>query len=191
MLSKKLADFSLHEDDLAFAAGCLKEINNIPKQNLIVRQALWRSSAIHFMKCFGKNAARSQLHANKIFKGDATALVIFKYFSDLRDKHFIHDENSYTQSLPGAILNKSDKRHKIEKIVCLNTTANTLTQTNYNNLGLLIQKTHSWVIREFDNLCDKITKELEIKSYDDLHNREGVTYKAPGIDEIDKNRINN
>ena len=112
----------------------------------------------------------------------------FNYFKELRHKHIIHDENSYAQSIPGAILNGRDKTYKIEKIVCLSAIAETLGQENYNNLSLLIKTAKQWVIGEFDKICENLTQELEAKPYDELINRKAITYTAPGLDQISKNR---
>ena len=79
---------------------------------------------------------------------------MFDYFKNLRNKHFIHDENSYAQSLPGAVLNKGNKPFKIEKIICVNTVAETLEQENYSNLQLLIEKARDWVDKEFEALFE-------------------------------------
>jgi hypothetical protein len=186
--SKRLADLALHRADLEFAAECLKTINLVSDKPGVLRQALWRAAIIHYMKCFGHSGARFQLSAERIYKGNTPALVAFSYFKELRDRHFVHDENSHAQSVPGAILNRRDKPYKIEKIVCFSVMAETLGQDNYNNLHLLVQTAQTWVVNEFDALCQTLTKELEAKSYDELDSREPITYKAPTIDEIGKNR---
>ena len=186
--SKQLADLSLHKTDLEFAFECLETINQTSDKPWVVRQALWRSATIHYTKCFGGNKARGQLDSNKIYKGNSDALTAFNYFKNLRNKHFIHDDNSYAQSIPCAILNKPAKSYKIEKIVCFSAIGETLEQGNWNNLHLLIQTARKWVVVEFDILCDTITKELEAKPYEDLNNLEPVTYTVPKIDDLKKNR---
>lgn len=185
--AKRLADLGLHKSDLEFAAKCLEEINCAPDESRVVRQALWRSAIVHYLKCFG-SGARFQLHADKIYKGDTPGLSVHNYFLSLRNKHVVHDENSYAQCIPGAILNSREHNHKITKIICFNAIAETLCQDDYSNLHLLIQRAKAWVIGEFDRLCEILTRELETESYDDLYNREATTYKVPKVDEIDKKR---
>jgi hypothetical protein len=186
---KRLADLSLHESDLNFALECLETINRVPDEPNIVRRALWHSAIVHFFKCFGDSSARFQLNArDKIYKGDLQGQDIFKYFESLRNKFFVHDENSYAQCIPGAVLNKRDHPYKIEKIVCFCASADTLNQPNYSNLKLLIHKAKSWLVSEFDTLCGILTKELEAESYDDLLSREGITYRAPTVNEIHEKR---
>jgi hypothetical protein len=187
--AKRLSDLALHKADLDFAEKCLDEINQIPIESNIIREALWRSAIVHFLKCFGDSAARFHLSAEKIFKIDAPeALVAFNYFRDLRNKHLVHDENSYAQSVPGAILNKGNKDYKIEKIVCFAAIAVTLAQENYSNLKLLIQKSRTWVVDQFDTVCEKITVELEKESYENLFSKELLNYRVPRIDEINRKR---
>jgi len=186
--ARRLADLALHKSDLEFAGEALFAINHVPEQPWAIRQALWRTAIIHYMKCFGDSGARFQLSAEKIYKGKPLALTAFNYFKELRHKHIVHDENSYAQSIPGAILNGRHKAYKIEKIVCLSAIAETLSQENYNNLSLLIETAKQWVVGEFDMICGNLTKELEAKPYDELMHREAITYTAPGLDQISKNR---
>ena len=186
--SKRLAALSLHNTDLVIAAKCLEMINQISDSQPFLKQMLWLAAIIHYFKCFGNSRSRSSLSAKKIYKKDAEGLSTFNYFKALRNKHVVHDENSYTQCLPGAILNRRDKDYKIEKVVCLSVTAETLSQTDYSNLSLLIKTTKAWVATEFDNLCQVVTDELETKPYDELYSREEITYSKPTIDEIYENR---
>ncbi len=189
--ARRVSDLLLHRYDLEFADACLEEINKAPVDPPIMREALWRSAIVHFAKCFGSSAARFQLSREKIYKGEPPeAKQVFEYFQHLRDKHVVHDENSYSQSIPGAVLNRGDKPYKIEKILCLGAHANTLEQGNYNNLKLLIQKALAWVVAEFDTCCDVVTKELEALPYEDLLKRPEVTYRVPSAEEIGDNRKN-
>lgn len=68
--AKRLADLSLHQWDLEFAASCLEAINQVPDEPYVIRTALWNSAIIHYTKCFGDNAARFQLHAESIYEGN-------------------------------------------------------------------------------------------------------------------------
>ena len=114
--------------------------------------------------------------------------MVFEYFKDLRNKHFVHDENSYAQSIPGAVLNNGTKNYKIEKIVCLAAFSATLEQGNYSNLKLLIEKAKAWVVAEFDSLCERLTGALEKESYEDLLERDAITCRVPSVDEVSRAR---
>jgi hypothetical protein len=187
--AQRLADLSLHKSDLDFAADCLAAINQVPEEPTVFATALWRSAVIHYMKCFGDSGARFQLSAEKIYRGEPPeALVNFQLFRDLRNKHLVHDENSYAQSVPGAVLNKGNKSYKIEKIICLKLTFEVLGQESYNNLKLLIDKAHAWVVSEFDALCEILAKELETESYQRLSARQSVNYRVPTVEDMGKNR---
>ena len=187
--AKRLSDLALHKADLDFADQCLDAINQTPKDSHVIREALWRSAIVHFLKCFGDSGARFQLSAQKILKTEPPqAMMAFSYFRDLRNKHLVHDENSYAQSLPGAILNKGNKDYKIEKIVCLAAIAVTLVQDNFSNLKMLIQKSRTWVVEQFDLLCKMITEELENEAYTNLCAKQTINYSVPVVDEIHKNR---
>jgi len=187
--AQRLSDLALHKSDLDFADACLDALNTVLMETTVIRGALWQSAIVHFSKCFGDSGARFQLSAERIYKTEPPeAMVVFRYFRDLLNKHVVHDENSYVQSLPGAVLNGGDKTYKIEKIVCLNAVGITLEQANYSNLKLLIGKARTWVDSEFDKLCDILTKELELEPYETLLTKEAISYQAPTVDEISKNR---
>lgn len=185
----RLSGLALHKIDLEFADHCLEAINVSPEEPSVIREALWRSAIVHLLKCFGNSKARFRLMSDEVLQGDPPeAKEAFKYFKSLRDKHFVHDENSYAQSIPGAVLNKGDKDYKVEKIVCLSASSVTLVQDNYGNLKLLIGRSLQWVTQEFDQLCEKITETLEKESYTELVARADLTYKAPTLEELHRNR---
>jgi hypothetical protein len=165
----RISDLVLHRHDLEFADACLEAINRVPIDPPTVREALWRCARVHFAKCFGNSAARFQLSHKKIYRNEPPeARRVFEHFQHLRDKHVVHDENSYSQSIPGAVLNRGDKPYKIEKILCFEAHKNTLEQGSYGQLKLLIQKALAWVVSEFDTCCEIVTKELEAIPYDEL-----------------------
>lgn len=185
----RLSDLALHKTDLEFADQCLEAINAVPEEPYVLRESLWRSAIIHFLKCFGKSNARSRLKTDDVFQGEPPeAIEAFKYFLSLRDKHLVHDDNSYAQSIPGAVLNDGGKDYKIEKIVCFSASSVTLEQANYSNLKLLIGKALLWVTQEFDHLCEKLTETLELETYATLLAKKDLTYHAPSIDELNKTR---
>jgi hypothetical protein len=142
----------------------------------------------HYMKCFG-DGARFQLAAEKIYRTDPSeALRVFAYFKALRNKHLIHDENSYAQADPGAILSNESKPYKIEKIVCPAMISVTLEQANYANLKLLIEKALAWVISEFDLLCNQLSAELESEDRQSLMARPPLIANPTNPNEINSRR---
>ena len=187
--TKRLASLSLHRVDLELAVQCLEAINRVSDGSEVEREALWRSAIVAYFKCFQHSAARFQLREKDIYGAEPDGLVAFKHLKALRDKHLVHDENSYAQSIPAAVLNREGKPPKIAKIVCLNIFAKTLDQNNYNNLHLLIEKAKSWMIAEFDEHCNRLAQKLEAESYESLSKREEVSVlPMPRVEEIGKDR---
>lgn len=135
--AKRLADLTLHRTDLKFAVGYLEGINLVAEESEWLRTGLWHSAIVHFMKCFGSSKSRVSLNPKKVYKGTKVARKVFEYFGSLRDKHLVHDENSYTQCYPGTILNKKGCDHQIAKIICVAFVSVTLDQAGYSNLCLL------------------------------------------------------
>lgn len=186
--AKRLADLALHKSDLEFASESLAGINDVSGK-ILLQRALWRSAIINLMKCFGDNESRFSLSAKNIYKGNILALENFQYYRSLRNKHLVHDVNSFSQCLPGAILNKKDQDNKIAKIVCFQVTQETLDDDAFSNLDLLIKGAQKWVLQQFDDLCDILTKELESIPYRKLYDMDTMTYSKPIIDEINDPRL--
>jgi hypothetical protein len=186
--SRCLADLSLHKNDLLFALECLESINRTPPEPQLLREVLWEAAIVHFIKCFGDNASRFSLKANLIYKDVNEALAPYDFFLHLRNKNIVHDENSYTQSLPAAVLNTNGSARKIAKIICLTVDAGTLDQGSYNNLHLLLNHALTWVTIKFDELCNIVTSELEAKCYDELAAMESVAYTVPSANDVHSNR---
>lgn len=186
--SRRLADLALHKVDLDFALECLKTISNTSNEPHILSGVLWQAAIVNFIKCFGQSKSRFSLDPKVVYKGDTGAVEAYNFFSSLRNKNIIHDENSYTQCLPGAVLNKDGMDYKIAKITCFSVVGNTLEQGNYNNLHLLTTNARKWVISQFDEICHILTAELEARPYDELLAMEGIAYTAPAADDVHKPR---
>lgn len=186
--SKRLADLVLNKHDLEFSIECLNLINKKAEPTDVTQRSLWVSAIAYFFKCFQWSAARSKLDANIIFADDPQGLEIFKHYKDLRDKHYLHDENALSQCLPGAVLNKRGVEYKIAKIVSTLMTGIISVEEEHNNMLLLSMHSRDWVIKEHDKLADEITAELEAKDYDTLYAMNSPVYKKPAVEDFGKNR---
>lgn len=181
-LAKQIAHLALHKWDLEFVLEALQQINTT--ENELVKEALWEIAIIRFIKCFVGGSGRIQLDAHAILSKTRGAMAVFRYFKDLRDKHFVHDENSYTQCTPAAALNDGQKDFKIEKILAVEATGVTLDQANFANLELATKQSLEWVIKKFDDLCVKLAAELEKETMEELLKKPNVTLKVPNIAEV-------
>ncbi len=186
--AQQLSELASHRNDLQIALASLQGINGVAPESSLVRQGLWRSAVEHCMKCFSASEARSKLNPKKVFKGDSDALEICKYFRNLRNKHIAHDENAYSQCIPGAVLNGPNAQYKIAKIVCFSAVAETLDQVNYSNLHKMVTETLSHIEARFEGLCSDLTAELEARSYEELDSIEEMSYSKPELGEIGKTR---
>lgn len=190
--SRRLADLFLHKVDLEIAFTNLRLIEHHSDTQDVdprIGDALWESSIIRFLKCFGKAKARMSLDPTEIYKGEPPeAMLAFCFFKKLRNKHVAHDENSYAQCLPGAILNAPGCSNKIEKIICLDARVVTLEQDSFDNLGKLIKKALTWVEHQFDDLDQEVILELEREPYEALVAKREVQLHVPAVEDIGKNR---
>lgn len=186
-LARRLSDLSLHREDLLFARQALDTLDSYLTADF-VREALWRTAIIHYYKCFG-DGVRFQLTAKKIYAtSPPESLEAFEYLKALRNKHFVHDENAYAQCLTGAVLNGGDKDYKVEKIVSLCTKAVTLVEGNFRNLSLLADEALNWVTNQFDELCVRISDDLEARTYADLMALGALSYQVPVIEQAFRTR---
>ena len=177
--AQRLADLTLHRSDLRFAAECLDAARDAPAEPYVIKEALWRSAIIHFAKCF-RSDARCQLSEAKIYRSKPPeAIAAFEHAIELRNKHVVHDENSFNQCLPGAAINAGDKAYKVEKIVCLSMRVNTYDEQSWGVLRGLVDTALEWVESQFDQLCGLLTKELELETYNDLAARPSPVYAWP------------
>ena len=185
--AERVAHLFLHNRDLTFAADCLEKLNATADPT--VRDALWRSAILFYIKCFAGGSRRSSLDEKRIYQGQPPeALQAFRYFKNLRNKHFIHDENPYGQSIPCAGLNGGNKTYKIEKVFTLAIYIETMEQNNYSNLHLLITQAQDWVARESDRLFNLLAGELEVLPYSKLLSFEDVKYIVPGPETVSQRR---
>lgn len=188
-IAKKFSDLVLHQSDLEFAKECLRAINLVSNEPRVFHQALWRSAIIHYCKCFGASEARSQLNPKKIYKDEPEgAMLAFNHFKDLRNKHFIHDENSYAQCVPGAILNQQANSKKIEKIIAVSTFAETLDKVPYNNLSKLILIALDFVNAQYNQTTELLMHELEQLPYETLFSKPDLTFNVPTVEGLSKTR---
>jgi hypothetical protein len=182
--ARHLADLSLHRSDLQFALESLEALN-IAGVSDHVQESLWRSAIVHFFKCFQNSASRSSLKTADVYKSTPPeAMMNFDHFKLIRNKHLVHDENSYAQSLIGAVLNDGRKTYKVEQILASNLFAATLDPAQYSIFRIQVQRARAWVDREFDVLCEQIKLDLEAKPYQDLLATPQLTATVPKLDEL-------
>jgi hypothetical protein len=187
--ARRLSHLFLHQADLNFVLDCLAEINNV--ENWTLKTALWHSAIVRFIKCFVSNGARSsRLIETKIYTNKRGAREAFGFFKKLRDKHIVHDENSFSQCIPCAAINGGNKSYKVEKILALSVLGQSLDQATYQNLHALASDAITWVNKQIDELFNLLTTELEAESYSALIARDAVTLDGPSLGDIGSRRKN-
>ncbi|POW57004.1 hypothetical protein C3408_11895 [Candidatus Pantoea alvi] len=196
-LSKKLVDLHYHLTDLDISISSLNYILNNQKIENFVKESLWRSAIIHFTKCFTHQVtkkediplSRARLDEAQLFSNlDPIALESFKYFKLLRNKHIVHDETAHLNSIPAVILNNGEKEFKVERVICIGMLAETLDQPSFSNLYNLVKSTRSFLIKEFDEECNRLKLMFENYSDEDFTNLDILTVTFLSKDEMKKPR---
>lgn len=187
--SFELSSLSGHRLDLSFAKTCLSLINATDDEG---RQALWRAAVVYYCKCFSQTSkhnptnqatpesrvGRKPLNPNKTLRGDPEGQARHYDFIALRNGHLVHDENLFLKALPAVAIASANKSYNIEKVICATVEGETLHQSNFSNLNLLIERALSWVNSQSDKLCIYITKELEKIPREMLLSQPEVKYQA-------------
>jgi hypothetical protein len=177
--SRELRSLAAHRTDLAFAKNCLDLMRAASADT---HQALWKVAIIYYCKCFGKSKRRKPLNSDYLAEGLPREADDF--YKNLRNKHFVHDENGWLRTWAGAAIAAPGKGYSIEKVICGTTVAETLLSDQYGNMYLLVEHAISWVDSECDRLCREITEVLEQVQREDLLDQPVITYVPPIADEV-------
>lgn len=86
----------LHKRDIDFCKNYLNCISM--DKNLYINQALFIASLSGLMKCFQYSAACQKLDAKDFKAKNQNIASEFDKFKDWRNKHYLHDENSMTET---------------------------------------------------------------------------------------------
>ncbi len=108
----------------------------------------------------------------------------FEYFQHLRDKHVVHDENAYSQSLSAVALNARQAAFKVADVISMSITASTIDEQHIRSMLQLVNHTFGWVERKRDELHNMLGSRYESLSYDELLNLPNVTYTNPTASSI-------
>jgi hypothetical protein len=187
-LPRQLADCMLHQEDLSFAQECVSHLTSPQGHPPGVAHALWRSAIIHYCKCFDQTGRIRRALPYSVFLPRGVPRDAHRYFIDLRNKHLIHDENSYLQAITGAVIGPEDRGPKVQEVVCTKILSGTMNPDNLGNLSLLVEHALKWVESRFNELCAIIKTELESHSYETLLAQPDVVYRAPTVEDISTRR---
>jgi hypothetical protein len=184
-LSRQLADCVLHRDDLIFSRECADLLLNTTVDISVMRESLWRSAIINYCKCFDQTGKIRGVISYSKYLPTGNARTSHQFFIDLRNKHLVHDENSYVQASTGAVIAQESGDHKVERVICTRVASVTLTDENLGILYRLIDEALKWVESQFDQLCEKITAQLEDQPYETLLAQPDMApYRAPTVNEV-------
>lgn len=105
---RQLYSYKLSEIDI----NRVREYLNIARntEDKIIKDGLFKSAVVTYMKCFAPSKGRSIIDAKGIYKNIPGAMDCHKAFKEMRNKYFAHDEMDYKEAQIGIILNVEEKR---------------------------------------------------------------------------------
>ena len=118
---------------------------------------MWHSAVLHLFKCFGQSASRGPLLVSKVFEDSPQALYYFVYFKNLRDKHFLHDENSFSQVRTVVAIHNPGIEPSLELLHRLERMP-TIGRTPIHYLTRVLRHTLEWIERNFVKRRENILK---------------------------------
>jgi len=186
--ASKLFELALSFDDLEVAWYAIAKAEEIGESDSIVKELLWKSAVLHYIKCFGGDR-RNPLILGEVY-GTAvkSATECHEYFKLLRNKFLIHDENVYTMGGVTALINDGTKINKIERIDCNIILSQTSDSQHIDTLKMLISTSLKWVDTSIAKLKEDLRLEFELKSYAELAAYPGLTIRVPLSSEVTKKR---
>lgn len=190
--SKELAALALHRSDLGKCVAWLDQIDKVlalkTEEGKTIADGLMLAVIAKAFKCFGTSASRGKLRKEDITGTDNSKIAVFDYFKNLRNKHVIHDENSYSQSFPALIVNNVNEPTKVADVLILAFNSNYLDQSHLAALRQLVTATKEWI----ENRCEKLRTEMVAKydkmSHQDLMALGDLVYKAPTASDVQTKR---
>lgn len=188
--TQKLAHLTLHEHDLQFALQSLESLGLVPVTNDHLREALWRSAIVHFFKCFGDSGEnRRSLQCNQIYKREPKeALEAFTHFKNLRNKHYVHDDNAYQQCVVAVYIGDGIIYQRVAGVQTFVTTVGVMSAENITCLRSLIQCALQWISAERKAQEQALLEYLRTLPIEQLTRRPGIPMKMPGPNDAGKER---
>lgn len=181
----QLEDWIAHRADLKFAEECVNFMVRTPELPSVAREAMWRCAIVHYCKCFDKSGPRkkNKLDPEEILPDStpsgANPRIIHQDFVYFRNKHIIHDENGYRDSLLGACIDAPGQEYNVGSIVCAIIENAYLDSTNFTNLVKLIDDSLNWVETNYDAKSIALRRELEGYSRDELLGQDLIGHSLP------------
>jgi hypothetical protein len=182
--AQRLADMFLHMKDLEQVQAWGLTFGRIPPEldpapDFTIQRGIWYAMIVCFCKCFGKSNGRFSLDPKTVYRGDAEELKNFRYFSHLRSKNLVHDENSMAQAYTLAVLNPAGQQPKVIDVVCFAVHEVPFSKDGIAKLEPLVRRATEWVHDEFDKLSARLKADLEKLPYDRLDAFGPIPYVLP------------
>lgn len=184
----ELQAIALHYDDLSFCRAVLAQIDQLDRvKELLLVEALWVASVSRYFKCFGNSKSRTQLSSKEVLKAHPGAIDVFNYFKQLRNKHVIHDENAYSQSFAGIVLNSKQAQSKVADVISVAMNA-FLDDKHFVQFSQLVEVSLEWVTAKRDELHGRLWRIYEQWKYDDLLALPEIRCTVPLVKEVNVKR---
>jgi hypothetical protein len=188
--ARQLEAMTLHEADLLVAQASIHACAATAKDtNPLIAEGLWTGALVRYFKCFGQSESRSKLSIHKILRGvPVEAMEAFAYFEHLRNKNIVHDENAFSQSNIGVIVNAPGEPWKVADVVSLSIHRATFGDEHLSSFLRLIEHTLAWVQEKRVKLHDLLGKHYELMTHDELMDLPSVEYRVPVASDVGKAR---
>lgn len=186
----KYIDYFLHKMDVDEAFKFLQCIS-IDKTEQ-VNKGLFIAGLNSAMKIFKKSAARNggKIDKSDFLKKYPESKDDMSYYESLRDKHYIHDENSMIQSTAFLLLNPEDCPEKFggnPSVVYNFVNLNYYTESQ--RLQHFLCNVGNYIVQQIDLLGEQISQRYENTDRQTIEGFGRAQIKLASTQNIDKNRM--
>lgn len=187
---QQFIDYFLHKADIDDAFSVLQCIS--PDNTETINRGLFIAGLNSGMKVFKKSAARSgvtRIDREAFLEQFPQAAEDLKFFESLRDKHYIHDENSMIQATAFLLLNPEGHPEKFggPPSVVFN-----FQHLNYcaeaQHLQQFLCSVGNYIVRQIDKIGDQIADRYASIERKQLEDNGPPKIELASTQNIDKNR---
>jgi hypothetical protein len=176
--AKAYVNLFRHRTDLWRARHFLAEIDKqggVPAPGLLragsplptVIHALWIAALSATFKCFQGSVSRKKLNPATVFGNDTAVRASYDVLKDLRNRHVLHDENDWMQTVPYAIYGDAgNDQATLGDINCV-----VLEGTETAHIGQLrtvVDAACDWIAQQIDAHTEAIRADLQGRAYSAL-----------------------
>lgn len=184
-IATELKAIALHAVDLKFCQYCLRELPNVDcnKDSDLV-ETYWVACITKYYKCFGHSKSRTRLQAELVHPDVAD----FRFFKALRDKHIVHDENSFSDAFVVLGYDAIDINSNAIELDAFSIHLFLINETEIDRLKNLVESTVAYVEARRSEIINELISKYKTFDKEELESLPDVVVSSPPMEDVFKKR---